>query len=143
MDIVEVPFNQKLGVRRSREGEPGLLALDGSTDNLNHLGTLHAGAQLALAEAASGESLLCQAGLNPETVVAVVRRVEAKFRNPLKGAIFAGPARNQLGLAEALAGLDAQGRAVLPVAVEVTDERHFVGLTATFEWFVQRKAPAG
>lgn len=60
MDITQVPFNKFVRITR-QEGEPGiLLQLGDSPDYQNHLGTVHASAQLALAEATSGESLMRQ-----------------------------------------------------------------------------------
>ena len=83
MTITEVPFNRFLGIRKA-DGDPEyLLQLDDSPHYQNHLGTVHASVQLALAEASSGERLLQQFPDLAAGVLSVVRRVEAKFKNPL------------------------------------------------------------
>jgi hypothetical protein len=88
MDITKVPFNKFVEIARP-DGEPGfLLQLGDSANYENHLGTVHASAQLALAEATSGEYLMQQFPGLGQGVLAVVRRMEAKFGNPLKGKVM-------------------------------------------------------
>jgi hypothetical protein len=79
INITELPFNSLLGIRPATDAEH-LLLLPSGGQYLNHLGTVHAGAQLALAEASSGELLLKHIG-SSDGLVPVLRRVEAKFRN--------------------------------------------------------------
>jgi len=82
---VELPFNKFIGILTA--SDPGkLLQLPAGPQYLNHLGTVHASAQLALAEASSGEFLLQSFGSIAE-LVPVVRRLESKFRKPAKGAL--------------------------------------------------------
>ena len=83
--VTELPFNSFLGIQIAAEPSK-LLRLPSGDQYLNHLGTVHASAQLALAEASSGEFLLRHIG-STEGVVPVVRRLEAKFRNPANGTI--------------------------------------------------------
>jgi acyl-coenzyme A thioesterase PaaI-like protein len=52
--VTELPFNSFLGIRSAGDSAY-LLELPAGSQYLNHLGTVHAGAQLALAEASSGE----------------------------------------------------------------------------------------
>lgn len=56
MKVTELPYNKFIGIKKARDSGY-LLKLDESPDYLNHLGNVHAGAQLSLAEAASGEYL--------------------------------------------------------------------------------------
>ena len=139
MDITEVPFNKFVGIARP-EGEPGyLLQLCDSTDYENHLGTVHASAQLALAEAASGEYLMQQFPELGASVLAVVRRMEAKFRNPLKGKVMSR-ARISKEEADKFTELfQTKGRGLIGVEVEVVGADGAVGLIATVEWFVQKQ----
>ncbi len=76
--VTELPFNSFLGLQKATEPSQ-LLRLPPGGQYLNHLGTVHASAQLALAEASSGEFLLHRLA-SVEGIVAVVRRLEAKFR---------------------------------------------------------------
>src|SRR5689334_12508914 len=84
--VTELPFNQFIGIQTAPA--PALLQIPADGKYLNHLGTVHAGAQLALAEAASGEFLLRTLGPNHGTIP-VVRRLEAKFRKPANGMVIA------------------------------------------------------
>jgi acyl-coenzyme A thioesterase PaaI-like protein len=52
--VTELPFNAFLGLQLASDPEQ-LLQLPAGAKYLNHLGTVHASALLALAEASSGE----------------------------------------------------------------------------------------
>jgi len=54
MNVAAIPFNRFLGLRADGVS----LTLPADPNYQNHLGTVHAGAQFALAEAASGQWLL-------------------------------------------------------------------------------------
>src|SRR5579864_3697668 len=88
MDILAIPFNQLLGIKRAQRDPPYLLELDDRESYANHIGTVHACAQLALAEASSAEYLLRTFKDDGQDAVAVVRTVQAKFRKPLKGRAY-------------------------------------------------------
>jgi hypothetical protein len=139
MDITEVPFNKFVGIARP-DGEPGyLLQLCDSTDYENHLGTVHASAQLALAEATSGEHLMKQFPEFGQGVLAVVRRMEAKFRNPLKGKVMSRARISKEEADKITELLQTKGRGLIGVEVEVVGADGVVGLIATVEWFVQKQ----
>ena len=112
-----------------------MLRLPAGGQYLNHLGTVHAGAQLALAEAASGEFLLRALG-TVAGIVPVVRRIEAKFRKPANGALTATVATAPEALDALRADLTAKGRALIAIAVELHDESGAHTLTASVEWFI-------
>ena len=136
MDVTQLPFNALIGVGR---GAAGALALPSDPKYGNHLGTVHAGALLTLAEAASGDFLLREFGDLGFPVVPVVRRMEAKFRKPAQGAIHAVATLAPEAKAEFRAALTGKGRALLAVAVEVHDESGTHALSATVEWFVAKR----
>jgi len=141
MDIIEIPFNHFLGIRRA-DGYPGhLLRLDDSPTYQNHLGTVHASVQLALAEASSGECLLQQFPDLAAGVLSVVRKLEAKFKNPLKGMILSRATIRPQDADKLADDLLTKGRGFIVVAVEVVGADGVVGLTSTIEWFVQRQSP--
>ena len=137
MDVTGIPFNSFLGIERAAGDEPRL-ALREAADLTNHLGTVHASAQFALAEAASGECLLRMFGdiAKRATVVPVVRSAEVKFRKPAQGAIRAGGQIGEDVARKARAALEGRGRALIPVEVAVEDAAGNVTMTASFEWFV-------
>jgi acyl-coenzyme A thioesterase PaaI-like protein len=135
MDITALPFNRLVGIERSTVAGT-VLCLPADGRYANHLGTVHASALLALAEATSGECLI--SGLmDPGFEVApVVRRIEAKFRRAATGAV-----RSRLGdmgdaLAECRAALASRGRALITVPVEIIDASGIPALAANIEWFV-------
>ena len=105
----------------------------------NHLGTVHASAQLALAEATSGEYLLSEFKDINFDVLPVVRRLEAKFRKPAYGAVFSRMSVTPEKKEEFVSNLTLRGRALLEVQVDVYDEKGAHALAAVVEWFVARK----
>jgi acyl-coenzyme A thioesterase PaaI-like protein len=136
MKVTEIPFNKFLGLKEA-QGPDHILRLEASPDYVNHLGTVHASAQLALAEATSGEYLMRTVTAEGQ-VLAVVRRMEAKFRNPMRGQVLSRVTTSADEIGQAIEPLRAKGRALVPITVEIVDEEGAVGLVATVEWFLQR-----
>lgn len=134
--VTELPFNRHVGLRSGND-PAHVLILPAGEQFLNHLGTVHASALLALAEASSGEFLLRQFGQEMK-VVPVVRRLEAKFRKPAHGEVHSVVGVAEGALAQMEADLAGRGRALLSVAVELHDEAGAHVLSASVEWFVQR-----
>lgn len=134
--VTELPFNNFLGIETASEPTQ-LLRLPAGAQYLNHLGTVHASAQLALAEASSGEFLLRALG-STSGVVPVVRRLESKFRKPANGAITSIVSTPPETLEQLQTDLAAKGLAIVSVAVELHDESGAHTLSATVEWFITR-----
>ncbi|MGV3663631.1 MAG: hotdog fold domain-containing protein [Prosthecobacter sp.] len=139
--VTELPFNSFLGIEASADSEK-LLRLPAGGQYLNHLGTVHASALLALAEASSGEFLLRHFG-SSAGLVPVVRRMEAKFRKPANGAVSSNASVPPEALAQLDVDLAAKGRALIEIKVDLHDESGAHALTATVEWFIQRLESAG
>ncbi|HYF35924.1 MAG TPA: DUF4442 domain-containing protein [Prosthecobacter sp.] len=134
--VTELPFNRFIGLVPADEAAK-LLRLPAGDQYLNHLGTVHASALLALAEASSGEFLLRHLG-TAAGVVPVVRRLEAKFRKPATGVVTSATSAGPEALTQLQADLAGKGRALIAVTVELHDESAAHVLTATVEWFIQR-----
>ena len=134
--VTELPFNSFLGIETASDTTQ-LLRLPAGAQYLNHLGTVHASAQLALAEASSGEFLLRALG-STSGVIPVVRRLESKFRKPANGAVTSTVSTASETLEQLHADLAAKGRAIISVAVELHDESGAHTLSATVEWFITR-----
>lgn len=134
--VTELPFNTFLGLRPATAAGR-LLQLPAGGQYRNHLGTVHASALLALAEASSGEFLLRHFG-SATGVVPVVRHIEAKFRKPAHGVVSSSAAVPAEALAQLDTDLAAKGRALVPVTVDLYDEAGTHALSATVEWFIQR-----
>lgn len=131
--VTQLPFNRFLGLEAAES--PQLLRLPAGDHYFNHLGTVHASAQLALAEASSGEFLMRAMGAM-DGVVPVVRRLEAKFRRPAKGALTSTVTSPPTAVNSARAELTAKGRTFITVDVELRDESGACTLSASVEWFI-------
>jgi len=134
MNVADIPFNGFLGLQKGESG----LTLPDDPKYLNHLGTVHASAQFALAEASSGEWLVSNFGDAVKDNLAVVRHVDLKYRRPSAGQLSA---RAEVPAEEAdvfRETLERRGRASLAIAVQVVAADGQVTLEATFEWFAQR-----
>ena len=138
ISVTELPFNKFVGIQFASEPSR-LLQLPAGEQYLNHLGTVHASAQLALAEASSGEFLLRHFG-SIEGLVPVVRRLEAKFRKPANGSLTSTASATPEALAQLDSELKAKGRSLIPITVELYDQSGAHTLSATFEWFIQRSS---
>lgn len=139
MTVTELPFNKLIGLLPAEA--PQTLRLPADPRYLNHLGYVHASAQLALAEASSGEFLLRQIGSASGTVP-IVRRIEAKFRKPAEGEVTSPASANPEQIDQFRSELAAKGRAFITVAVELHDEKGAHTLSAAVEWFISRHTPA-
>lgn len=139
MKVTDIPFNAFLKIEMASAGSSYLLQLRESPSHLNHVGTVHASVQLALAEASSGQGLMQAMPELSDKVIAVVRRVEAKFKKPMQGAIYSRATTSLDEIRHLAEPLATKGRALIPVTVEIVDRSGNVGLVATFEWFAANR----
>ena len=139
MNVTDIPFNAFLKIEKASGDSSHLLQLRESPCHLNHVGTVHASVQLALAEASSGQLLMQAMPELADRVIAVVRRVEAKFKKPMQGAVYSRAATSLDEIRRSAEPLATKGRSLIPVAVEIIDGARNVGLVATFEWFVANR----
>ena len=139
MHVTELAINKTLGMQLAPAGDGHILEMPESPLLLNHVGTIHASAQFALAEASSGEFLLRHLGEGQSQVFAVLRTSDVKFRKPAHGALRAS-ARFADGVADSLATeLATRGRALASVLVEVADANGVVTMSGHYVWFLQRQ----
>ncbi len=139
MDITSIPFNEFLGLKRAERDPPHLLQLEDRPAYANHVGTVHAGAQLALAEASSAECLLRAFQQESQKTVAVVRTVRATFRKPLTGRAYSRARIADDDLWQLPRALAAKGMGIIRVHVEIVDEHDVVVMNATIGWFIQKQ----
>jgi len=143
MHVTDLALNKALGMQLAPAGNGHILEMPVSSLLLNHVGTIHASAQFALAEAGSGEFLLRQLGDAQSQVFAVLRTSDVKFRKPAHGALRAS-ARFADGSAGALVTeLASRGRALASVLVEVADPQGVITMTGQYDWFLQRQTNSG
>lgn len=139
MNTIEIPFNKFIGIRRLEDKESGLLELQTDDNMKNHLGTVHASAQFALAEACSGEYLLNKFKEYSGDIVPVVRKTETKYKNPAEGNIYAKARIDHEIENTVIEKLEKKGRVVIPVKVEVlSSENNKITMTAKIDWFIQK-----
>ena len=135
--VTELPFNNLLGIRPAGDSAY-LLQLPSGNQYLNHLGTVHASAQLALAEASSGEFLLRHFG-SADGLVPVSRRLQAKFHKPANGSIMSTASAKPESLARLDSELSSKGYSIISITVDIYDESGAHTLSTTFEWFIRRE----
>jgi len=138
--VTELPFNTFLGIQIGHD-PAHLLRLPSGSHYLNHLDTVHASAQLALAEDPA-------VNFYSDISVALMASsrscvVEAKFRKPANGSIISTASAAPESLAQLDAELSSKGRSLIPITVELHDESGVHTLSATFEWFIQRNKTPG
>jgi acyl-coenzyme A thioesterase PaaI-like protein len=142
MHVTDLAINKALGIQISLAGNDYILEMQESPLLLNHVGTVHASAQFAFAEAASGEFLLRQLGDLQNQTFAVLRTAEVKFRKPARGTLRAS-ARFVQGAAESLSTeLLSRGRALVSMTLEVADADGTITMTGKYDWFLQRQTSA-
>lgn len=136
MNITGIPFVAHLGITEAPA--EGSLRLPYTTTLHNHLQTVHASAQFALAETASGA---CLQAAFPEwvgKVVPVLRDAQMKFSRPAQSDLTA-----QAGIADDererfQAQLSRKGRSTITVDVEVRDAQDAITCRGSYTWSVQR-----
>jgi acyl-coenzyme A thioesterase PaaI-like protein len=142
MHVTDLAINKTLGMQLAPAGDGHILEIPESPLLLNHVGTIHASVQFALAEASSGEFLLRHLGEAQNQVFAVLRTSDVKFRKPAHGALRAS-VRFADGVADSLSTeLATRGRALASVLVEVADTNGVVTMSGHYDWFLQRQTNA-
>ncbi len=136
MEVTEIPFNKYLGLTTSKSGINSLeLSIK---DNLkNHLGTFHASAQFALAEACSGHLLLSRFSELSSSVIPVLRKTEIKFKNPASESIIASAHIEEKDITNFENQFKRKNRATIAVQVVVREYSGNITMVGSFQWFVQ------
>lgn len=137
MDICKLPYNQMIGLESADGDSDFLVKLSDDPKYGNHLGTVHASALFAVAEAGSGAFLVQQFG-EGSGFVPVVRRVEVKFRKPASGRVAARCVVAPEAIARWSDELESRGRVIAAVPMEVLDEGGTVALSGVVEWFISK-----
>ena len=135
MNVVEIPFVKKVGIKKR---DDGCLHLQFGKSVHNHLQSIHASAQFTLAETASGELLQTEFPELIGNVVPVLRDSQIKFRKPALKSISAFPSISDDSIQKFKEQLLKKGRASISVSVEVKDSKGSVTSLGIFNWFVQQ-----
>jgi len=135
MKIPDIPFNDFIGLKKSdREGY--IMQLESGDIYHNHLGTVHASALFALAEASSGEFLLRDFTEAEINVIPVVRKVAVKYSRPVRGPVWSKAGYRDTDRNKIELELKTKNRSLFTIIVELTDGNGNKVMTADIEWFV-------
>jgi len=137
MNVLDLPFNKILLIKKSDLPDT-ILMLEDRVKYQNHLGTIHASAQYALAEASSGEILERNFGDWNGAYFPVVRRGEVKYKNPAKGRLFSTGFIEAERVMKAKKELSEKGRTLVDVMVKIVDEGKNITLESRFTWFIAK-----
>ncbi len=136
-NVLTLPFNKILMIKESGATD-SIFMLEDRVDYQNHLGTVHASAQYALAEASSGEILERSFGEWKGAYFPVVRRVEVKYKNPAKGKLLSTGFIEPERVRKAKTELSEKGRTLVDIMVTIVDEEKNITFEGTFTWFIAR-----
>jgi acyl-coenzyme A thioesterase PaaI-like protein len=137
MNVLNLPFNKILLIKKSVVPDT-LFMLEDHVNYQNHLGTVHASAQYALAEASSGETLERNFGDWNGAYFPVVRRVEVKYKSPAKGRLFSVGFIDPDRAMKAKKELSEKGRTLVDVMVKIVDQGKNITFEGTFTWFIAK-----
>ena len=134
-----VPMNAFVGIEVI-EMEPGrgVARLPDRPELKNHVGSQHAAALFAVAEAASGAAVVAAIADRMATVTPLAQAAEIRYLKIARGPITA-TSSIAIPLDEILAGLDADGRVAFDVAVDLTDDAATTVATMTVKWHLKKR----
>ena len=141
MKATDLALARLLGIVAAPTGAAHLLELPLTPALHNHLGTMHAAAQFALAEAASAECLQRHFGAAVGPVFAVVRGVEVKYRRPATDDLLAYGTPDENTQAHLVAELAARDRGNAVILVDLKDRTGTLTFHGKFDWFISRVPP--
>ena len=137
MNVLNLPFNKILLIKQSDVPDT-VLMLEDRVEYQNHLGTVHASAQYALAEASSGEIVERTFGDWNGAYFPLVRKVEVKYKNPARGRLFSTGFIDADRAMKAKKELSEKGRTLVDVIVKIVDEEKNITFESTFTWFIAK-----
>ena len=137
MNIIELPFVKKVGIRKN---DDDISELPFEPSILNHIDTIHAGAQYTLAETVSGELLQAEFPELVGKVFPVLRGSDVKYKNAAISTITALATISAEVKQKFSEQFSKKGRALISVDVKVTDINKKLTCIGIFSWFVQKIA---
>lgn len=136
MDILEIPFNQFIGLQVVNNNNDYILEISERPELLNHLGTMHASVLFALAEATSGLFLLQQFNNLDMELIPAVRKSEVKFTTPTNGKVFSKATLLGFDKQATIDELNDKNRTIIKVKVNLFNNSGKMVMTAFFDWFL-------
>ena len=144
MKPTDLAFSRLLGLVDAPPGAEHVLELPFTPAVQNHLGTVHAAAQFALAEAASAVRLQRDFGavVPPDSIMAVVRHGGCKYRHPARGDLLAYARPDDATRAHLAHDLRSRTHSSATVLVELKDHSGQLVFAGHFDWLISRTSPA-
>jgi len=136
MDITHLPFNHFIGIEKCEGNTEGIFQLSADPKYLNHVGTVHASALYALAEASSGEFLSRNLNIELENIFPILRRADIKYRKPATGQIYATGVYNEEDWDKFHETYQKKKRALIAFQINLLNAEQIEVATAIYEWFV-------
>jgi thioesterase domain-containing protein len=137
MDVTEIPFNKMIGIKRAVNNKY-LLMINKTDDNINHIGTIHAGMLFSLAEASSGEYLIVNFNEISDKIVPILRKSEIKYSKPGNGKIYSTGFIEDEAKVKMINELESRGRTMISVEVKLEDEKNEIVFKGIFDWFLTK-----
>ena len=135
MDVALIPFAKHIGIEKKEEG---ILKLQPADELQNHIQSIHAAAQFALAETQSGLYLQKEFPELVGKVAAVLRGATVKYKSQASTTIVAEATLLKVDREKFLLQLERKGRATIGIDVILYDEENVVTMQGEFTWFVQK-----
>lgn len=135
MQVTNIPFAKHIGIERKEEGT---LKLEATDVVQNHIQTIHASAQFALAETQSGLYLQILFPEYKDQVIPLLRGSTVKYKQPATKEIYAVASVDEKSREKFLALFEKKGRASITVMVELRDVDDLITMQGEFTWFMQK-----
>ena len=132
---MNIPFIENMGMEKR---DDGYLYLPFDSKLLNHLGTVHAVAQIALAETGSGFYLEQIFSEYNGKIVPLLRSSTVKYKNPATREIYVKAFTSKESLEKFEAQFLKKGRALITVSIEVRESEEALTMAGKFVWFISR-----
>ena len=132
---MNVPLVRHLGIE---EKDEKTLKLACHTPVQNHIGTIHAAAQFALAATQSGLYLSSVFPQYKGKFLPLLRSSSVKYKHPASSEIYAVALAKDEDLKKFETQFIKKGRATISVEVKVIDIDGVVTMQGEFNWFVQK-----
>ena len=135
-----IPFNNHVGLEVAEVGDGrGVVRLPDADHLKNHVGSQHAGALFAAAEAASGGAFVGAFAEHMAGITPLARSAEISYLKLARGPITATATLAE-DRAELVKRLEDEGRVEFPVGVELTDEEGRTVAEMTVHWHVRKSS---
>jgi acyl-coenzyme A thioesterase PaaI-like protein len=134
MNILEIPYTKYTSIEKTDYND---LFLSPKKDLLNHLDSIHAGAQFVLAETKSAFYLKRLFTNLEHKIVPILRNSCIKYTKPAMKKIFAYAKTTKEEIDKFTKQFELKGRSTIEIFVEIKDIDDQLISKSSFTWFIQ------